>query len=64
MAEDWVCLQLGMHLQIGVLRYVGFELNQQKTEKPASLNICCSRASQLLTKNPPDRVVMVNTTLT
>ena len=23
MAEDWVRLQLGMHLQIGVLRYKG-----------------------------------------
>ena len=37
---------------------VGFELNRQKTEKPTFLNIFCSRASQLGTKNPPDRVVM------
>ena len=33
-------------------------LPNQKTEKPTSLNICCSHASQLVTKNPPDRVVM------
>ena len=26
-----------------------------------SLNICCSCASQLVTKNPPDRVIMQNT---
>ena len=39
--------------------YVGFELNRQKTEKPMSLNICCSRASQFINKNPPDRVVML-----
>ena len=42
--------------------YVGFELNRQKTEKPMSLNICCSCASQLVTKNPPDRVLMVGCT--
>ena len=40
------------------LIYMGFELNRQKTEKPTSLNIYCSRASQLVTKSPPDRVVM------
>ena len=38
---------------------MGFELDRQKTEKPTSLNICCWRATQLLTKNPPDRVVMI-----
>ena len=27
-------------------------MNRQKTEKPTSLNICCSCASQLVTKNP------------
>ena len=37
---------------------MGFYLNQQKTEKPMPFNICCSRANQLVTKNPPDRVVM------
>ena len=25
-----------------------------------SLNICCTRASQSVTKNPPDRVVMID----
>ena len=41
---------------------MGFELNPQKTEKPTSLNICCSCASQLVTnKNPPDKVVMTST---
>ena len=39
---------------------MGFELNQQKTEKPASLKIWCSHASQLVTKNPPDRVIMAH----
>ena len=29
-----------------------------------SLNICCSRSSQLVTKNPPDRVVMTGFELT
>ena len=49
----------GLKLKTGPqANYVGFELNREKTEKPTSLNICCSRASQLVTKNPPDRVVM------
>ena len=37
--------------------YGAFEFNWQKTEKPTPLNICCSHARQLVTKNPPGRVV-------
>ena len=39
---------------------MGLELDWQKTEESKSLKICCSRASQLVTKNPPDGVVMEN----
>ena len=50
----------GLRIRSGAeVNYVGFELNRQKTEKPTSLNICCSRTSQLVTNNPPDRVVML-----
>ena len=49
----------GLKIRSDEANYFGFELNRQKTAKATSLNICCSRASQLVTKNPPDRVVML-----
>ena len=49
----------GLKIRSDEANYLGFELNRQKTEKPTSLNICCSRASQLVTKNPPDSIVML-----
>ena len=52
----------GLKIRSGAeANYVGFELNRQKTKKPTSLNICCSSTSQLVTNNPPDRVVMGDT---
>ena len=55
----------GLKIRSGAeANYVGFELNRQKTEKPTSLNICCSHTSQLVTNNPPDRVVMLKIVLT